>query len=206
MGVKTSFSNLCTALKAVLKNKVDNTYTGANSLLSKLPDTLTDIPLDDTCFIRQDIYHRMLFGRVKFSTLWKYIKSKADDSISTTSTNYVQNKAVGLKFQGVDADIADIQEKVVDTGWITTGNLKYRKSGYIIALQGTVTPSDSTMSITLGTLPNDCRPSQDINIAQAGTDTPSRQIIVQTNGNVVLLFSSNCTASHTYAYNGIFMI
>ena len=100
----------------------------------------------------------------------------------------------------------ELTEKVADTGWITTGNLKYRKSGYIIALQGTVTPSDSTMSITLGTLPENCRPSQDINIAQAGTDTPSRQIIVQKGGSVVLLFSSNCTASHTYAYNGIFMI
>ena len=100
----------------------------------------------------------------------------------------------------------ELTEKVIDTGWITTGNLKYRKSGYIIALQGTVTPSGSTMSITLGTLPNDCRPSQDINIAQAGTDTPSRQIIVQKGGSVVLLFASNCTASHTYAYNGIFIV
>ena len=100
----------------------------------------------------------------------------------------------------------ELTKKVIDTGWITTGNLKYRKSGYIIALQGTVTPSDSTMSITLGTLPEDCRPSQDINIAQAGIDTPSRQIIVQKGGSVVLLFASNCTASHTYAYNGIFMI
>ena len=80
------------------------------------------------------------------------------------------------------------------------------KSGYTIALQGTATPSGSTMSITIGTLPNDCRPSQDINIAQAGTDIPSRQIIVQKDGSVMLLFSSNCTASHTYSYNGIFMI
>ena len=100
----------------------------------------------------------------------------------------------------------ELTEKVADTGWITTGNLKYRKSGYIIALQGTVTPSSSAISITLGTLPEDCRPSQDINIAQAGTDTPSRQIIVQKGGSVVLLFASNCTASHTYAYNGIFMV
>ena len=99
-----------------------------------------------------------------------------------------------------------LTEKVIDTGWKTTENLKYRKSGYIVALQGSVTPSDSTMSITLGTLPKDCRPSQDINIAQAETDAPSRQIIVQKGGSVVLLFASNCTASHTYAYNGIFMI
>ena len=99
----------------------------------------------------------------------------------------------------------ELTEKVADTDWVTTGNLKYRKSGCVIALQGTVTPSSSAMSITLGTLPEDCRPSQNINIAQAGTDTPSRQIIVQTDGNVVLLFSSNCTASHSYAYNGIFI-
>ena len=100
----------------------------------------------------------------------------------------------------------ELTEKVADTGWKTTGNLKYRKSGYVICLQGTVTPSSSTMSITLGTLPEDCRPSQDINIAQAGTDTPSRQIIAQKDGSVVLLFASNCTASHTYAYNGTFMV
>ena len=181
MGVKTSFSNLCTALKAVLKNKVDNTYAGANLLFSKLPDRFPAIPNDDTFFIRQDVDNTMQFGRVKFSTLWEYIKTKAD-------TRYA------------------MENKVADTGWITTGNLKYRKSGYIVALQGSVTPSGSTMSITLGTLPENCRPSQDINIAQAGTDTPSRQIIVQKGGSVVLLFSSNCTASHTYAYNGIFMI
>ena len=100
----------------------------------------------------------------------------------------------------------ELTKKVADTGWITTGNLKYRKSGYIVALQGSVTPSDSTMSITLGTLPENCRPSQDINIAQAGADTPSRQIIVQKSGSVALLFTSNCTARHTYSYNGIFMI
>ena len=361
MSVKTSFSNLCTALKAVLKNKVDKTKDGADALLSKLPDTFSAIPNDDTCFIRQDIDGKYMFGRAKFSTLWGYIKSKADTNISTTSKNYVQNKAVGLKFQGVDSEISGINsvlnstadeistivneygsknladtslipnaigigggvtrtnngdgsitysgtatvtnaiylplmeeqnlgkgtyiftpnpmtaatytyqiykngrywknfvvtqtieiteagkysfgigikskdisntfkpmlryaaikddtyvpysmtnreltEKVADTGWITTGNLKYRKSGYIVALQGSVTPSSSTMSITLGTLPENCRPSQDINIAQAGTDTPSRQIIVQKSGSVALLFASNCTASHTYAYNGIFMI
>lgn len=100
----------------------------------------------------------------------------------------------------------ELTEKVADTGWIKTGNLKYRKSGYIIALQGTVTPSGSTTSITLGTLPENCRPSQDINIAQAGEDTPSRYIAVHTGGDIELIFTSNCTASYTYSYNGVFMI
>ena len=179
MSVKTSFSNLCNALKTLLSNKVDNTNTGADSLLSKLPTTFSDIPSDNTFFIRQDVYNRQLFGRVKFSTLWEYIKSKAD-------TRYAMKNR--------------------DTGWITTGNLKYRKSGYIVALQGSVTPSGSTMSITLGTLPEDCRPSQDINIAQAEPDAPSRYIAVHTGGDVELIFTSNCTASYTYSYNGIFMI
>ena len=340
MSVKTSFSNLCTALKSVLSNKVDKV---SGKGLSTNDFTAA--------------YKTKLDGIAAGAN-----KTIVDSALSTTSTNTIQNKAVGLKFQGVDSEISGINsvlnstadeiativneygsknlvdtslipnstgigggvtrknngdgsitysgtstvthaiylplmenqnlgkgtyiftpnpmtaatytyqiykngtywknhaatqtieiteagkysigvaiksnatisntfkpmlryaaikddtyvpyamtnreltEKVIDTGWITTGNLKYRKSGYIVALQGSVTPSDSTISITLGTLPNDCRPSQDINIAQAGTDTPSRQIIVQTNGNVVLLFSSNCTASHTYAYNGIFMI
>ena len=100
----------------------------------------------------------------------------------------------------------ELTEKVADTGWITTGNLKYRKSGYIISLQGTVTPSGSTMSITLGTLPEDCRPTQDITIAQSVEDTPSRYISVHAGGDVELIFTSNCTASYTYSYNGIFMI
>ena len=134
-----------------------------------------------------------------------YLKETTDtynpDDYSMIVTSTTCNSTAATK-----ADIANIQKKVIDTGWITTGNLKYRKSGYIVALQGSVTPSGSTMSITLGILPNDCRPSQDISIAQEGTDAPSRQIIVQKGGSVVLLFSSNCTASHTYAYNGIFMI
>lgn len=100
----------------------------------------------------------------------------------------------------------ELTEKVADTGWKTTGNLKYRKSGYVVCLQGTVTPSNSLMTITLGTLPADCSPAQDIYIAQAGTDTPSRQIIVQKSGVVSLYFASNCTTSHTYAYTGTFMI
>ena len=149
--------------------------------------------------------NRGTIGNNKNIVAMYYLKNTADkynpDDYAMIVTSTTCDSTAATK-----ADIANIQEKVADTGWITTKNLKYRKSGYIIALQGTVTPSVSTMSITLGTLPENCRPSQDINIAQAETDTPSRRIIVQKGGNVVLLFSSNCTASHTYAYNGIFMI
>ena len=186
--------------------KKQNTLTaGANITISgttiSAKDTTYDAATTTTAGLMSAADKKKLNGIATGAT-----KVTVDTTLSTTSKNPVQNKAVGLKFQGVDSEIRELTEKVADTGWITTGNLKYRKSGYIIALQGTVTPSGSAMSITLGTLPENCRPSQDINIAQAETDTPSRKIIVQKGGRVVLLFSSNCTASHTYAYNGIFMV
>lgn len=60
-----------------LNSKVDNTETGANGLLSKL-SVWTATPTDDTYFMRQDTGGGNSFGRVKFSTLWSYIKGKAD--------------------------------------------------------------------------------------------------------------------------------
>ncbi len=61
-----------------LNSKVDNTETGANGLLSKLTTSWTATPTDNTYFIRQDTGGGNSFGRVKFSTLWNYIKGKAD--------------------------------------------------------------------------------------------------------------------------------
>lgn len=60
-----------------LNGKVNNNEDGANGLFSKL-SIWTATPTDDTYFVRQDTNGRNLFGRVKFSTLWNYIKSKAD--------------------------------------------------------------------------------------------------------------------------------
>ena len=61
-----------------LNSKVDNTETGANGLLSKLTTSWTATPTDNTYFIRQDTGGGNSFGRVKFSTIWSYIKGKAD--------------------------------------------------------------------------------------------------------------------------------
>lgn len=60
-----------------LNGKVDNTEAGANGLLSKL-SIWTATPTDDTYFMRQDTGGTNQFGLVKFSTIWNYIKSKAD--------------------------------------------------------------------------------------------------------------------------------
>lgn len=61
-----------------LNSKVNNNEAGANGLLSKLTTSWTATPTDNTYFIRQDTGGGNSFGRVKFSTLWTYIKSKAD--------------------------------------------------------------------------------------------------------------------------------
>lgn len=61
-----------------LNSKVDNNETGANGLLSKLTTSWTATPTDNTYFIRQDTGGGNSFGRVKFSTLWTYIKGKTD--------------------------------------------------------------------------------------------------------------------------------
>mgnify|MGYP000317731872 CR=1 FL=1 len=61
-----------------LNSKVNNNEAGANGLLSKLTTSWTATPTDNTYFIRQDTSGKNEFGRVKFSTIWSYIKGKAD--------------------------------------------------------------------------------------------------------------------------------
>lgn len=60
-----------------LNSKVDNNEAGANGLLSKL-SVWTATPTDDTYFMRQATDGTNQFGRVKFSTIWNYIRGKAD--------------------------------------------------------------------------------------------------------------------------------
>lgn len=52
-------------------------YFCKDGLLSKL-SVWTATPTDDTYFMRQDTGGGNSFGRVKFSTIWSYIKGKAD--------------------------------------------------------------------------------------------------------------------------------
>ena len=61
-----------------LNSKVNNNEAGANGLLSKLTTSWTATPTDNTYVIRQDTGGGNQFGRVKFSTIWNYIKGKAD--------------------------------------------------------------------------------------------------------------------------------
>lgn len=74
-----------TEMNSKLDKKVDNTVNGCNALLSKL-NTLTGSPIDDEYFIRQDAAGSSTFGRVKFSTLWSYIKNKSDKIYQPTGS------------------------------------------------------------------------------------------------------------------------
>ena len=75
-----------------ISGKIDNTATGADSLLSKITANWTAAPTDDTYFIRQDTGGKNEFGRVKFSTLLTYIKSKLSKVAASGSYNDLSNK------------------------------------------------------------------------------------------------------------------
>lgn len=75
-----------------ISGKLDNTATGADSLLSKITASWTAAPTDDTYFIRQDTGGKNEFGRVKFSTLMTYIKSKLSKVAASGSYNDLSNK------------------------------------------------------------------------------------------------------------------
>lgn len=82
---KSKLQRFFTGLKDVFaaknhthNDKVDNTETGANGLLAKLTTSWSTAPTDNTYFIRQDTSGENTFGRLKFSTVWTYIKGKAD--------------------------------------------------------------------------------------------------------------------------------
>lgn len=75
-----------------ISGKIDNTATGANSLLSNLTASWTAAPTDDTYLIRQDTGGKNEFGRVKFSTLMTYIKSKLSKVAASGSYNDLSNK------------------------------------------------------------------------------------------------------------------
>lgn len=83
-------------MNSKLGSKVDNTEAGCNALMSKAP-IWTAVATDDTYFIRQDTAGTDTFGRVKFSTVWSYIKGKSDSTYqakgSYASASHTHNYA-----------------------------------------------------------------------------------------------------------------
>ncbi len=89
--IKAEFDNV----NSDLSRKLDNSAVGADSLLSKITTSWVDTPTDDTYFIRQNTGGKSTFGRVKFSTLWSYIKGKADSIYAKVSHTHTKSE-VGL--------------------------------------------------------------------------------------------------------------
>ena len=80
-----------TEISTKLNDKVDNSSTGADSLLSKLTTTWDTTPTDNTYFIRQDVGGTDTFGRVKFSTLWNYIREKTGPIYAAKRHSHTKN-------------------------------------------------------------------------------------------------------------------
>ena len=93
MSIKTSFANLCSVLKEMLGNKVDKVSgkgLSTNDFTAAYKTKLDSIAAEAN-------------------------KTIVDSALSTTSTNTIQNKAVGLKFQGVDSEISGINSVLNST-------------------------------------------------------------------------------------------
>lgn len=114
--VQTSLGKADTALQKHqdISSKVDNTAAGADSLLSKITNSWTATPTDSTYFIRQDTSSKNEFGRVKFSTLWSYIKSKVESLGYTKNTGTI----TGIKMNGASKGTSG----VVDLGTVITAH------------------------------------------------------------------------------------
>lgn len=121
-----------------LNSKVNNNEAGADSLLSKLTTSWTATPTDNTYFIRQDTGGGDSFGRVKFSTLWNYIKGKTDGvyqpkgsyaaSGHTHDDRYYTESEMNTKLSG-KSNTDHTHKNVNDIGSNKPTTFAYSKSG-----------------------------------------------------------------------------
>lgn len=150
-----------------------------HGLFSKL-GIWTATPTDDTYFMRQDTGGTNQFGRVKFSTIWNYIKSKADSVYqpkgSYAASNHTHTKdQVGL---GNVDNTADANKSV-----------KYATSAGSASNATKATSADSAGKLTMG----------DAQTALSGTASPTAGLTVNkvycngyptTYGNVITVHGS----------------
>lgn len=124
-------------MNSKLDSKVNNNEAGANGLFSKL-GIWTATPTDNTYFIRQDTGGGDSFGRVKFSTLWNYIKGKTDGiyqpkgsyaaSGHTHDDRYYTESEMNTKLSG-KSNTDHTHKNVNDIGSNKPTTFAYSKSG-----------------------------------------------------------------------------
>ncbi|WP_298654240.1 hypothetical protein [uncultured Eubacterium sp.] len=123
-------------------------------------------------------------------------KTIVDSALSTTSTNTIQNKAVGLKFQDVDSEISGINSVLNSTAdEIATIVNEYGSKNL---LNSSLLANSTTNGITREN-------NGDGSITYTGTSTLSNDILAPLMASQTLkpgtyIFSANATISTSYSY------
>ena len=111
-----------------LNSKVNNNEAGANGLFSKL-GIWTATPTDDTYFIRQDTGGGNTFGRVKFSTIWNYIKGKADGTYQPKGSYAASGHTHDDRYYTESEMNAKLDGKLSLSGGTLSGNIHFADIG-----------------------------------------------------------------------------
>lgn len=112
-----------------LSSKVDNNEAGANGLFSKLTTSWTATPTDNTYFIRQDTGGGNEFGRVKFSTLWNYIKGKTDGVYQPKGSYAASGHTHDDRYYTESEMNAKLDGKLSLSGGTLSGNIHFADIG-----------------------------------------------------------------------------
>lgn len=112
-----------------LDSKVNNNEAGANGLFSKLTTFWTATPTDDTYFIRQDTGGGNKFGRVKFSTIWNYIKGKADGTYQPKGSYAASEHTHDDRYYTESEMNAKLDGKLSLSGGTLSGNIHFADIG-----------------------------------------------------------------------------
>lgn len=138
-------------MNSKLGGKVDNTESGCNALMTKLTTTWTATPTDDTYFIRQDTAGGASFGRVKFSTLWSYIKGKSDSTYQAKGSYAAANHSHNYAGSGSAGGSANSAAKLDTATAGSTTQPVYFSGGKPVAIGYTIAksvPADANFSNT----------------------------------------------------------
>lgn len=138
-------------MNSKLGGKVDNTESGCNALMTKLTTTWTATPTDDTYFIRQDTAGGASFGRVKFSTLWSYIKGKSDSTYQAKGSYAAANHSHNYAGSGSAGGSANSAVKLDTATAGSTTQPVYFSGGKPVAIGYTIAksvPADANFSNT----------------------------------------------------------
>lgn len=122
-----------------LNSKVDNTETGANGLINKL-STASGVPNDATVFISQHNDGKTAsYYRRPISTLWTYIKTKADSvyqpkgsyaaSSHTHDDRYYTESEINTKLSGYLPTSGGTMSGTAKISWPDSGNWNKKNDG-----------------------------------------------------------------------------